>query len=183
MLTSGSRQRGVTMAEVMMVVAIMAVLTATGVPSLQSWLAKSRLQLKTEAVLNGMQFARSEALRRNARVFYTLGTDSSWSVGCVNLVADNDGDGVADCPVLIQAKPAAEGGAGVVVAITPTAATTATFNGLGLIAANADASAAITQVDFSATGTPQTYRVLLSSGGQSRLCDPAVTTTGDPRLC
>lgn len=183
MLTSGVRQRGVSMVEVMMVVAIMAVLMAIGVPSLQSWQANSRLQLKTEAVLNGMQFARGEALRRNARVFYTLGTDSSWSVGCVNLVADNDGDGVADCPVLIQAKPAAEGGAGVVIAITPSAATTATFSGLGLLAANADASAAITQVDLSAAGTARTFRVLLSSGGQSRLCDPAVTTAGDPRLC
>jgi type IV fimbrial biogenesis protein FimT len=183
MLNLRSRQRGVSMIEVMVVIVIMAILMAIGIPSLQSWLAKSRVRLKTEAVLNGMQLARGEALRRNARVFYTLNADSSWTVGCVTLVGDLNNDGVTDCPLVIQSKPAGEGGEGVVLATSPAGATTATFTGIGLTAANADASARITQVDFSAAGTTQTFRVVLSSGGQSRLCDPAVTATGDPRLC
>lgn len=66
---------------------------------------------------------------------------------------------------------------------SPSGAIKGTFTGVGLVSPNADASALLTQIDFSTTGTTQTYRVLLTTGGQSRICDPAVTTIGDPRKC
>ncbi len=174
-------QAGVTIIEAMIVLAITAILIMIGVPGLQSWFVSGQVTAKTEAILNGLQLARAEALRRNSRVFFTLGSDFSWTVGCVNAVGDLDGDGVADCPSIIQAKAAQEAGSGP----TLTGAGTATFNGIGMISTNADASATISQIDVSYTtgSTSKALRVLLTSGGQSRLCDPAVTTTGDPAKC
>ena len=181
MLTTPIRQRGVNIIELMVVISIVAIVMAIGVPQLQSWIATSRVSVKAQAVLNGLQLARAEALRRNARVAFTLAVDSSWSIGCVTFVADNDGDGLVDCPAIIQSKSADEGGT---VSITLAGgATTATFTGLGLTAPNADGSATLSRADFSTTGTTQTYRVLLTTGGQSRLCDPAVVTAGSPNLC
>ncbi len=103
-------QCGLTLIELMVVVSVLAILMTIAVPGFQSWIAKARVRLKSESVLNGMQLARSEAIRRNARIIFTVNTDSSWAVGCETVVGDNDGDGVADCPSVIQSKPAGEGG-------------------------------------------------------------------------
>lgn len=177
------RARGVTAIELLVVVSIVAIMMTIGVPSLQNWIASSRVRLKAEGVLNGLQYARAEAIRRNARIFFSVNGDSSWSLGCATVVGDLDGDGSADCPSVIQSKSALEGGAGVVLTISPNGATTATFTGLGLVATNADGSASLTQIDFSSLGTAQKYRIPLTSGGQTRICDPDVAIDGDPRKC
>ncbi len=174
-------QAGVSIVETMVVVAITAVLLMIGLPGLQSWFVSGQVTTKTDAVLNGLQLARAEALRRNSRVYFTLTSDFGWTVGCVTAVGDLDGDGVADCPSIIQTKSAQEAGSGPSL----TGAGTATFNGIGMLSANADASTALSQVDvsYSLGGVSKALRVLLTSGGQSRICDPAVTTTGDPAKC
>ena len=68
--------------------------------------------------------------------------DSSWGVGCVNPV-DSGNDGIeqdGDCLATIQARPAAEGSERSTVAATPTDAVTVTFDSIGRVRANADAS-------------------------------------------
>lgn len=177
-------QRGVTLLEAMVVISIVAIVVAVGGPSLQSWIASGRLHVKAESVLNGLQLARSEALKRNTAIFFTLAADSSWTVGCSTTVADLNNDGVDDCPASIQAKPAEEGGEGTTLTLTPPTSTTATYTGLSILAStNKDGSVPFSAVNFATAGTTKTYRVTLSSGGQSKLCDPAVTTVGDPRKC
>lgn len=180
------RLRGFSMIETMIVVAILAIVIGVAVPSLRSWIAGMQVRTKAEAMLNGLQFARGEALRRNARVVFTLAADSSWSVGCETAVAtDGDGDGVADCPLTIQSKPAAEaGGQGVLLSLLPVGASRATFNGVGMIVVNADGTATLASADFSSTaGGSRTYRVVLTTGGQSRLCNPAETDAAKPEKC
>jgi type IV fimbrial biogenesis protein FimT len=183
-MSSNCNQRGVTLLEAMVVITIAAIVVAVGAPSLQSWIVSGRLRVKAESVLNGLQLARSEALKRNTAVFFTLSADSSWTVGCSTTVADLNNDGVDDCPASIQAKPAVEGGEGTTVALTPSTSTTATYTGLSILAStNKDGSVPFTAVNFTSAGTTKAYRVTLSAGGQSKLCDPTVTTTGDPRKC
>jgi type IV fimbrial biogenesis protein FimT len=183
-MSTRNSQRGVTLLEAMVVISIAAIVVAVGTPSLQSWIASGRLKVKAESVLNGLQLARSEALKRNTAIFFTIAADSSWTVGCSTTVADLNNDGVDDCPASIQAKPAEEGGDNVTIALVPATSTTATFTGLSILSsANKDGSAPLTAVNFSTTGTTKAYRVTLSPGGQSKLCDPAVTTAGDPRKC
>lgn len=180
------RLRGFSMIETMVVVAILAIVIGIAVPSLRTWIADMQVRTKAEAMLNGLQFARGEALRRNARIAFTLAADTSWVVGCETAVAtDGDGDGVADCPSTIQSKPAAEAGAeGVSVSILPADADRATFNGVGMIVDNADGTATLATVDFASTsGGSRTYRVVLTTGGQSRICNPAETDATKPEKC
>lgn len=176
---------GFTLIEAMVVMAIIAIIMVVGVPSMDSWLVSQQVKAKSDAILNGMQLARSEAIRRNVRIHFILADDSSWSVGCVTVVADTDGDGIPECPASIQAKTASEAGTVDLLTLLPVGATRATFNGVGTLSANADGSPSLSQVDISKSGgsTSANRRVLLTSGGQSRVCNTAVTTTGAPEKC
>jgi type IV fimbrial biogenesis protein FimT len=179
------RQSGFNLLELLTVVAVLAIVVSLGAPSLQLWFVSKRVMMKAEAVLNGLQLARAEAVRRNARVYFTLNADTSWTVGCVTAVGDNDGDGVADCPSTIQSKPADEGGQVDSLSLLPPGATTATFSGVGALTVNADASAALQNVTItkSGGGETSTLQVLITVGGQSRICDPEIDTAGDPKKC
>jgi type IV fimbrial biogenesis protein FimT len=84
----------------------------------------------------------------------------------------------------IQVRPGGEGSSSVTVARTPANATTVTFNSLGQIVANADASATLTQVDLDVSGRSRELRVVIGTGGLIRMCDPSTyLNTGDPRRC
>lgn len=185
----GYRERGTTLTEIMIALAIVAIIATIGVPNMQTWLVRIQVATKADAVLNGLQLARMEAIKRNSRVFFTLASDSGWTLGCVTAVGDIDGDGLADCPALIQSKPAGEGGTGTTLTLTPSGATTVTFNGVGQATANADASAMLTQTDVSKTGGGETrvLSVRVTVGGQSRVCVPSsdayYSTTEAPKRC
>lgn len=176
--------RGFSLIEALVVMAILAILMGVAIPSLSTWISSTRLRLKAEGIISGISQARSQALKRNARIFFTLATDSSWTVGCVTAVtADRDGDGLPDCPAVIEQKVASEGGTGLTIAITPTGATTATYSGVGRLVANGDGTASLSQVDFSASNTAVVWSLVLSGTGQAKVCLNALNGTGDPYAC
>lgn len=59
---------GFTLIELMVTVAVLAIIAAIGVPSLQGFIASSRLRSTTHDLYSALQTARMEAIRRNARV-------------------------------------------------------------------------------------------------------------------
>lgn len=61
-------QAGFTLIELMVGVAIMAILLAVGVPSFQSAVASNRLTSSTNDVVSALALARTEAIRRGTRV-------------------------------------------------------------------------------------------------------------------
>lgn len=182
-------EHGATLTEIMVALAVLAIVVTIGVPNLQTWLVRIQVATKADAVLNGLQLARAEALKRNARVYFTLSGDSAWTLGCVTAVGDLNGDGLADCPTVIQSKSGSEGGSATTLALTPADATTVTFGGIGLVTANADGSAMLTQVDVSKAGGGETriLSVRVTTGGQSRTCVPAAdahyATTDAAKRC
>ena len=189
-------QRGVTLIEMIIGIVIVAVLLAAGMPNFFTWLQSTQIRNAAEAIQNGLQLARSEAVRRNTSVQFVLtsvaaaGTGSDWSISCVTPVADADGDGVAECPgagvvpTSIQTRPAAEGSRNAVVAAGQS---TFVFSGVGRLT---PVPAAAIDIDISnptggacATAGPmRCMRVVVSTGGQVRMCDPALAAT-DPRGC
>jgi type IV fimbrial biogenesis protein FimT len=68
------RAHGVTLIELMTVIAIMAILLAVAVPSFSSFLSKRRVENALTELTTDLQFARSEAAQRNVSVRITFGT-------------------------------------------------------------------------------------------------------------
>jgi type IV fimbrial biogenesis protein FimT len=173
------RQSGISLIEIMVSVGILGVLMALGMPAFQTWIQNTQIRVASEAVFNGMQTARNEAIRRNAAVQFKLdnGTTSQWRV---NLFNDPDG-------TPLQFRAAEEGSVNAMIAPTPADADTVTFSALGRVVPNADASPSLTRVEVDNPLIPvvadrRKLRILVPAGGSLRLCDPRVTAA-DPRAC
>lgn len=188
--TMRALQRGVTLVETAVVMTIAAVLFTQAAPLFSTWIGNSQTRTSAESILNGMQLARAEAIRRNrmVQIDFTEGALSSWSVGCSNPV-DNGTIGVddpGDCLPVIRARPAAESSNQPQLAMLPAEATTLTFDSLGRIAGNVDGSATPTAIDLTNPGVNErerrTLRLVLGVGGDVRMCDTALAAT-DPRGC
>lgn len=169
-------QRGVTVIEAMIVVALIAIIIAVGLPMATEWLANSRIRTASESMLAGLQLARAEAVRRNDLVEFVLTGGTGWMV---RTVSGTD----------VQTRSAGEGTADVVIAVTPDNTTRVTFDGLGRRRANIDGSASVERIDIDLPTTvlpadkSRDLRLLVGIGGQIIMCDPTVTATGDVRKC
>ena len=168
------KQRGVTLIELMIGIALLALLIIMGVPTFGAWMTNMRVRNAAEGILNGMQLARAEAIHRNKTVQIVIAANSSWTVS-----VPTTGDPV-------QARDALEGATGTALTFTPAAATTLTFNGMGWVTTNNDASASITQIDVTKSGTvgPEVrpLRIVVGTGGAMKMCDPQVPAS-DTRAC
>jgi type IV fimbrial biogenesis protein FimT len=201
MRITGQKERGVTLIELVVVVAIIAITLGLGAPSFNTYIQNRHIRNAAEAIQNGLNLARTEAVRRNVLVKFVLGTGSSWTIGCSTAVTDSDADGVDDCPASIQAY----GGAGATnasVATSEVAAasgdvvgdgaftSTLEFNGVGRVSASKLAAGDLALFDISnpsggscaSAGPMQCLRVVVSSGGEIRMCDPS-RSSSDPQGC
>jgi type IV fimbrial biogenesis protein FimT len=203
MLTGLSMQRGVSLIETMIGLVIVSLLLAVGAPSVRTFMQNTHIRNAAEAVQNGLSLARMEAVHRNTNVQFILGAGGAWTVGCVTAVADLDGDGVVDCPATIQARSAAEGSANATVALlevvaatnataaNPVITTSISFNGMGKVRTLPAGNIAVINIGNPAGtcaavgGTMRCLRVVVSTGGQVRMCDPklSVSNPSDPQAC
>lgn len=177
-MLTGKRQRGVTLIEMMIGIAILGVLVSVALPEFSTWIQNTKIRTAAESVLSGLQLARNEAVRRNLNVQLAFGAGSSWTVSVPSTLEQ------------VQTRSSAEGATdSVTVVRTPVAATTITFNSLGRTAANADASVAITQIVIDvpagvlAAAKSRELRITIGAGGNVRMCDPNVSVAADPRYC
>lgn len=196
------RQRGFTLIEVIVVMTILATLVAASMPSISDWLRNTRIRNASEAIQNGLQQARNEAVRRNTSVSFWLvslanasqlennctlsSTSGSWVVSVespASLCATDPSTTVA--PKLVTAHPMGDGASRVSVAAFQsdgvTTANSVTFNGFGQVI-NVASIARIT-LDSSDGGAARRLRIDISPVGQVRLCDLNVSSTTDPRYC
>jgi type IV fimbrial biogenesis protein FimT len=173
------RQSGITLTEILIAVAIIGVLMALGMPAFQNWIQNTQIRTASEAIMNGLQTARNEAIRRNTAVQFRLdgGTSTQWRV---NLFIDPDG-------TPIQSRAAEEGSANATITVLPAGADTVTFSALGRVVPNADASDSLNRVTIDNLLIPvvadrRTLQIDIPAGGALRMCDPKVAA-GDPRAC
>ncbi|MCK6413671.1 MAG: GspH/FimT family pseudopilin [Azonexus sp.] len=178
-------QRGLSMVEVMVVVAIMAALMATGMPSFMEWVQNTQIRTAAETLAAGLQSARTEALRRNTPVEFILTGngglgETGWEVRLRNTEQ------------LLQSQPAGEGSAKAQLTTVPDDARRVTFNGLGRVdisppgRGNSDGSPTLTQLNIDnpslAAEKSRDLRIVIGAGGSIRMCDPAVSGS-DTRAC
>ncbi|MDB5957356.1 GspH/FimT family pseudopilin, partial [Ramlibacter sp.] len=108
-----TRQAGLSLIELMIGVAVVAVLLVLALPSIGSAMQNRRVRAGAEAVQTGLTVARAEALRRNRNVKFQLQAGSnSWVVGCETPDAGTDSTtGEVLCPQTIQSRNQQEGSA------------------------------------------------------------------------
>ena len=170
-------QAGFTLVEVLVSLAVLATLLAVGLPSYLTWMQNSQIRTAAESITNGLQVAKNEAIRRNARVQFQLTNLTAWQI---NLASDPGG-------TPIQARFHEEGSPNTIVTLFPdSTATTVTFNSLGRVVANADGTTTLTRVFIEnpvlSTTDMRPLNVVIPSAGGVRMCDPKVAA-GDPRAC
>lgn len=186
-----SVSRGFTLVELMIAIVLLAILLAIGGPSFATWLQNSQVRTMSEALLNGAQLARAEAVRRNALVRFelttTLDNACALSTSGRNWVISMDGaagscasTNMADAaapvaPRMVQTRPSGDGSPNAAVAASQSSIV---FNGLGRVTPlpAADITIDVTNPNggaCSAGGGPmRCLRVVVTAGGQVRMCDP-----------
>lgn len=200
MLGRARTVRGMSLVELMVGLAVFGILIMIGLPSLTAWIQNTQLRTSAEGIMAGLQLARVEALRRNALVRFQLvskldatcipaAIGTSWVISlddpsgqCEKAPSDDPAAG----PRIVQKRDANEGSPNVTV--TATGGSTVQFNGLGRVTG----ASPITQIDVAnpgggqcktAGGPMRCLRLTISSGGETRMCDPAFDIVGDPRHC
>ncbi len=200
------RQRGFSMVELMVTLTILVLLVLAAMPSIGTWLDNTRIRNEGDSLITGLQTARGEAVKRNQNVSFWLvqltdpaklandctlsDTSGSWVVSvyapnshCADDATSTDATVNPSGVVLARAMGGDSGRVSVkaVQSDGTSSSNFVTFNGFGRVAG----SGFISRVDLDGTGGA-TYRklsVMVSNTGAVRLCDPAVTSTTDPRKC
>jgi len=160
--------RGFTLIELMITVAVLVVGLSLAAPSFRQGIENYRVRSAAEAIVNGLNYARAEAVRRNSAVSFTLdAAGPGWTVAQVNPATTLQSRGNAETPGI----SATAAGGNRVVAFTPT----------GMV----DTSGArLTRVTLAgSTAQTDSRQIDVFGGGLIRVCDPAVGTAGDPRRC
>jgi type IV fimbrial biogenesis protein FimT len=170
-------QRGFNLIELMTVVGLIAILMLIGMPSFQIYTQNAQTRTGAEALIAGMQLAKSEAIRRNEPVqMQIINASTAWQVA---LGSSPD--------TAFQSRAHEEGSANAVIQVLPNDADTISFNGFGRVTPNADGSQSITQITVDNAMIPniadrRPLRIVVPPGGAVKLCDPNVALT-DPRTC
>lgn len=172
-----ANNKGFSLVELVIVVSLIGVVALMGAPSYQASIANSEIRTVAQSVKGGLQLARLEAIKRNTKIKFTVATDSAWKIGCNQVTAD--------CPEVLQTKSAKENSANDVM-LTLNGGTNVVFNSLGML--DSSGGNPLTRVDVNSMNTSiandvRPLRVMINTGGNAKVCDPAVTTDGDTRKC
>jgi len=199
-MTRCRRRRGFTLVELMISIALLAVLMALAAPSFSIWIRNTQVRTMSEALANGVRLAQTEAVRRNRQVVFFL---TNAQPGLAATAAENGvnwvirwipmpGDTVtATAPAN---EPFVQGGAisdvaGGVGITGPAAicfnaqgrrvAATAATTGVANAVCTVDADEPLAAYALERAGGSRALRVTVSLGGQVRMCDPARTLSAD----
>lgn len=199
MLSPANRQQGFSLLELMIAITAASVLMMLGAPAFNQWIQNTQTRTAAEAIQNGFHLARAEAVKRNGRVQVELCglPDTSWQIEALTATSGITETQSLACPtavpaageVRIQERTAQEGSKNVVAFATRSDGSTVatgsamlTFNGVGQVVANSDASLSVTQMDVSNPKGTRALRITVNSGGMIHMCDPALPAT-DPQGC
>jgi len=200
-----ARLAGFSLIELLVGISVLGVLLALALPAFSDWIRNNQIRVVAESLREGLQLARSEAVKRNARVRLQLVStlDNSCTLSAsgpywiVNVGASVSPAGAcasaaggSASPFVVQASPATAAATRVTVSIVPATAVIA-FDASGRLVAtqNPTTGVAVNRIDISMpggcfpSGTVRCLRLLVFPAGEVRMCDPSQTAVTDPTRC
>lgn len=203
MSTAG--QRGVSLIELMVALAILAILTVLGIPSFQQWTLNTRIRTVSESIQNGLRLARNEAAQRANDVRFQLTSASSWQV-CVLPASAASAAAATDCSTAtstVQTWNSPSSASNVQASVSTAVSSVAagqfgtstisgglpagiTFDALGRptsYGSNSILRIDVTAAQTSLQSTSRRLVTLISAGGMVSMCDPALTFSSNPMGC
>lgn len=180
-----SAQRGFTLVELMLAVAIIGILSAVTLPSFQNFLSGQKLNVASNNVYTAMQLAKATAIQQNASmtVLFNKGT-GQWcifnrqitpdSTTC-NMGSNNLENGVIK-KYIEPLNP------DISIASVPTDAAQITYDSFGRVVANPDSSATLTSLEYTLNRDASRAATVQLTNGLIRLCDPK-KPAGNPQAC
>lgn len=195
---------GFTLVEMMISVAIMAILLGLAAPGFQSFIQNAKIRTTADNIQAGLHLARSEAIRRNARVSFWLVNNTSASCarsasGTSWVVSFSDPAGACNtassdtvAPRLIQSRLGTDDSTGVSVSAasggaTSSAASCITFNGFGGVEPACTGGGTrigiINVTPANGASTARRLDVRITSGGAVRMCNPDSSRPSDLSYC
>lgn len=198
-----SRQGGLTVVELLIVVALVAIVLTLAAPSFREMIEMQRLKSVSAQVVTDVQFARSEAAARQRQVFITFGSSLTPAMSCyiVHTCGNNSG---CTCTCSTPAPPRCglnpnnieiktvqlPTSLGVRVALSPAGATLPAFISFdpatgAMLALSTDPLAGLIPlpdpawIDASLTRTnPPVLRAVVAQSGRPSVCTPASPVSG-----
>jgi type IV fimbrial biogenesis protein FimT len=163
MLTRSHKHAGFSLIELVIGLAVVAILIGFAIPGARIWLQNSSVRSTTESIQNGLQLARAEAVRRNVFATYAQ-SGTAWTVtagGATVQTASSEAAGTAS--VTASQNSVTFSGVGWVTPVPPSTITFDVTNPTG-------------GTCVAASGNIRCLRVTVTAGGQIRMCDPAATS-------
>lgn len=126
------RNKGFTLIELMVTIAIAAILVTAGVPAFNQFVQENRMAAQVNSLVHALNIARSEAVSENTTTVVCASSDqvnctTDWNKGWI-VFADKDGDGKVESGELLHVFPAIDGGN----TLTTTVATSIGYEPSGL---------------------------------------------------
>lgn len=173
-----NKSYGFTLIELMITLAIVAIVLAVGVPSFQGMMRNNRIAAHTNDFLGSLNLARSEAIKRGQRVALAPNAVGNWGQGWTIFV-DADDDGVLDAgEIILRRHEAFERNAGLQQASGSTLRNYISFAPNGATRfANSDAFQAGTLVLSLCDSENQQVSIAINGVGRAQVTKGAATIT------
>ncbi|HXZ50250.1 MAG TPA: GspH/FimT family pseudopilin [Usitatibacter sp.] len=193
MLNRAARPAGFTLVEILITLAIIAMVIAFGFPSMRVWLQNTQLRNAADSILGGLQSARIEALKRNTTVAFELTDPNStaWHVCLFDIPSD------ACSPGDLLAAPGSSSSnarVGVETAFTNYAAplnagsgvpALVAFDSFGRVSPSSPVN--IARIDLRnptlAAGDERRLSIRIETAGEVHMCDPQLSKAVNPQGC
>ena len=165
-------ERGVSMVELMVVLAIAATLLAVAIPGFQSLIHRQRLTTTANALFMAVNLTRSEAIHRSTRVdLVPAGEGKSWKEGWVVFIDENGNQRPDAQEKVIFTHDPVEGALAITPRFTDSKVQYIAFNGTGRTRTNANSQTSQSGHWLLELGT-QSRKVVINFLGRPRVCNP-----------